>query len=141
MAQYRAYENSQQRIALAKKFIDGKIRKHMNVLEWLGKRYPHINQMAKQYFQDIEQECSELQKASSIKQVMGIEGMFSRRYWNIISTIFDEKFGFTGRIYGKTVRPMGAVDPINALFNYGYAILEGICRNAKWHGHICGFSP
>ncbi len=130
MAQYRAYENPQQRITLAKKFVDGKIRKHMNVLEWLGERYPNINQMTRQYFHDIEQECNELQKASSIKQILGIEGMFSRRCWNVISTVFDEKFGFTGRIYGKTMRPMGAVDPVNALFNYGYAILEGICRNA-----------
>jgi CRISPR-associated protein Cas1 len=65
-----------------------------------------------------------------IKDVMGIEGMIAHHYWAVISTIFDKKFEFDGRVYGKTIRPMGAVDPINALFNYGYSILESQCWKA-----------
>jgi CRISPR-associated protein Cas1 len=40
------------------------------------------------------------------------------------------KFEFRSRDYSGTCRPFGAVDPINALFNYGYSLLESQCHRA-----------
>lgn len=129
MAQYQAYGNGQ-RVDIAKKFIDAKIKNSIAVLEWLGKRYPEVAKANNERMKIINTNWVLMPKAIGIKDVMGIEGMVAHHYWAIVSTVFDKKMEFDGRVYGKTIRPMGAVDPINALFNYGYSILESQCWKA-----------
>lgn len=128
LAQFRAFE-SNKRIEVAKKIIDAKINNSIIVLKWLGERYPDIIKLTDD-MKEIEQNRVALPQASTIKEIMGFEGMVARIYWNIISSLFDEKLEFNGRIYGKTNRPMGSVDPVNTLLNYGYAILESQCWKA-----------
>jgi CRISPR-associated protein Cas1 len=129
MAQYRAYENGQ-RVDIAKKIIDAKIKNSIAVLNWLAKRYKVIDDSKDQVVKDIRANWSQLSSATTVKQVMGIEGMVARVYWDTISKVIDDRLEFDGRVYGKTFRPMGAVDPVNALFNYGYSILESQCWKA-----------
>lgn len=129
MAQYRAYEN-RQRVDIAKKIIDAKIRSSVAVLNWLAERYREVADSQEQIMKKIETNWSQLRRATTIKQVMGIEGMVARVYWDTISKVIDDRLEFDGRVYGKTFRPMGAVDPVNALFNYGYSILESQCWKA-----------
>lgn len=129
MAQYHAYENGQ-RVDIAKKFIDAKIKNSIAVLNWLGKRYPEIAKANNERMKTIDSTWALMSKAIGIKDVMGIEGIVAHHYWAIIATVFDKNLEFDGRLYGKTIRPMGAVDPINALFNYGYSILESQCWKA-----------
>lgn len=69
----------------------------------------------------------QLSQARTLAEIRGIEGMVARSYFDLISSVFPEKLEFTGRTFGNTQRPIGAVDPINALFNYGYAVLESHC--------------
>jgi CRISPR-associated protein Cas1 len=78
----------------------------------------------------ILKNLSSLPKATRVKDIMGIEGIMAHHYWDIVSLSFDTKWDFPGRSNGKTLRPMGAIDPINALFNYGYSILESQCWKA-----------
>ncbi len=61
---------------------------------------------------------------------MGIEGIVARHYWDALGKVIPDMFKFEQRGFSKVSRPMDAVDPLNALFNYGYAILEGMCRRA-----------
>ena len=129
MGQYHVYGNSQ-RVDIAKKFIDAKIKNSIAILDWLGKRYPEVAKANDERMKIIDTNWAMLAKANRIKDVMGIEGMVAHHYWAIISKVFDKKFEFDGMLYGKTIRPMGAVDPINAIFNYGYAILESQCWKA-----------
>ena len=129
MGQYQAYGNGQ-RVDIAKKFIDAKIKNSIAVLEWLGKRYPEVATANNERMKIIDTNRALMPKAARIKDVMGIEGMVAHHYWAVLATIFDKKMEFDGRVYGKTTRPMGAVDPINALFNYGYSILESQCWKA-----------
>jgi CRISPR-associated protein Cas1 len=129
MAQYRAFENGQ-RLDIAKKIIDAKIRSSVAVLNWLAERYREIADSQEQIMKEIETNWSQLRRATTIKQVMGIEGMVARVYWDTIAKVIDDRLEFDGRVYGKTFRPMGAVDPVNALFNYGYSILESQCWKA-----------
>jgi CRISPR-associated protein Cas1 len=52
-------------------------------------------------------------------------------------------FRFEARLLGKTGKPYGAADPINALFNYGYTMLESQCRrtaNARGLDPYIGFN-
>jgi CRISPR-associated protein Cas1 len=67
-----------------------------------------------------------------------MEGMVAKDYWAIASHVIDEKLGFEGRVFGKTGRPMGAVDPVNTLLNYGYSLLEAHCWRAI---NANGFDP
>jgi len=129
MAQYRAYENGH-RVDIAKKIIDAKIRNSIAVLNWLGERYREVADSKEQIMKEIRVSWSQLPKVTTIKHVMGIEGMAARAYWDTVSKIIDDRLEFDGRVYGKTFRPMEAVDPVNALFNYGYSILESLCWKA-----------
>jgi CRISPR-associated protein Cas1 len=137
MAQYKAYENGQ-RIEIAKKFIDAKIQNSIVVLKWLGERYPDVADRTKNLWDVMKKDWSFLPKARTIREVMGCEGGFAQKYWNIISSVIDERWEFETRVFGKTIRPLGAVDPINALFNYGYSILESRCWKAL---HSNGLDP
>lgn len=130
MAQYRAYNDKNERLDLAHHFITAKIQGQMQVLRWLADRYPEVEQNLTRDFKDIREECHDVEQADSIRGVMGVEGIFAQRYWNILTELFDEKWEFTGRCNKHRNKPIGAVDPLNALFNYGYAVLETICRNA-----------
>jgi CRISPR-associated protein Cas1 len=126
LAQYRAYEEN--RIDIAKEFIRAKIERTRDLFNWLLERYPDL----KGHYDlcNFDKTLDDLKGASRIREIMGIEGITARHYWDAIKESFPDKFDFNKRGYGKTDRPLGAVDPVNALFNYGYAILEGWCRRA-----------
>lgn len=129
MAQYKAYQNGQ-RVNLAKKFIDAKIKNSVAVLKWLSERYPCVAKQNEKHKQSILYNWSLISKVKSIGEIMGLEGRVANSYWQIISTTFNKNLDFIARKYGKTPSPRGAVDPINALFNYAYSILETHCRKA-----------
>lgn len=50
-------------------------------------------------------------------ELMGIEGVGGRIYWQRIGNMLPEGLGFSGRNH------QGAADPVNAALNYGYGIL------------------
>lgn len=118
--QYEAYK-SQKRIEIAKKLIEAKIKRTKEVLSWLKEKYPKINER-------IEKESKRLNDVKTIQEILMVEGRVAEIYWKELSRIFPKSFNFVTRQY--TNRPFGAVDPINALFNYGYALLEAECRKA-----------
>ena len=118
--QYEAYK-SQKRIEIAKKLIEVKIERTKEILTWLKERYPKINER-------IEKESKRLNDTKTIQEILMVEGRVAEIYWKELSGIFPKSFNFATRQY--TNRPFGAVDPINALFNYGYALLEAECRRA-----------
>lgn len=64
--------------------------------------------------------------------IMGIEGSASVIYWSAISQVVPEEFGFMERS-GRY-----ATDPVNALLNYGYGVLEGETWRAV---HFAGLDP
>jgi CRISPR-associated protein Cas1 len=50
-------------------------------------------------------------------ELMGLEGVGGRLYWQSIGNVLPEELGFSGRTH------QGATDPVNAALNYGYGIL------------------
>jgi len=127
--QYKAFD-SKRRVEIGRKFIDAKIKSSVIVLDWLVQRYPELKEKRMECFDELGKYKSELINANTISKILGIEGMVARNYWLILAETFDKKWGFEGRLFGKTGRPMGAVDPVNALFNYGYSLLESQCWRA-----------
>lgn len=117
--QYETYK-SERRVEIARKFIEAKIQRTKDVLDWLNQRYPEIDTNFK----------SDLSKAQTIPEIMNVEGRVAEFYWRQLHKLLSKKFEFENRKIGKTERPMGAVDPINCLLNYGYSLLESECRRA-----------
>ncbi|MDH3395567.1 MAG: CRISPR-associated endonuclease Cas1 [Nitrosopumilus sp.] len=69
----------------------------------------------------------------SIKQLMTYEGRIAGIYLDNLTTIFNKlspEFHFTGRKNKASSRNYNASDEINALLNYGYAILESEIRKS-----------
>ncbi len=120
--QYQTYQ-SKKRIFLAGKIIDAKIKGSKAVLDWLKERYPKVNNK-------IEKSASKLKKAKTIKEIMHVESLVAVDYWKELDKILNKKFDFFGRKTGKSKRPVGAIDEVNALLNYGYSLLETQCYRA-----------
>ena len=69
--------------------------------------------------------------SKSIKQLMTYEGRIAGIYHDNLTRIFNQlnpEFNFTGRKNKSTSRNYNMSDEINALLNYGYAILESEIR-------------
>lgn len=64
--------------------------------------------------------------------IMGYEGNASASYWKSILAIIPDEFGFKDRS-GRY-----ASDPVNAMLNYGYGVLEGECWRVI---HYSGLDP
>jgi CRISPR-associated protein Cas1 len=144
--QYEKYLNTEERISIAEKIINEKIEKSLVFLENLSNFYKEINfekrkNTFSKEFEDfnlknekirknkINTEKSDLKK--KITDLMMYEGRISSAYWSELSGIFNKiapEFNFQSRKNLSYSWNMNASDPINALLNYGYAILEGFIR-------------
>ncbi len=97
--------------------IRAKIQNSLSVIHWIksNRKYFRYNPVIDNYLKGIEY-------AKDIGAVRGIEGDVAQWYWDAITNIIDDKFEFESRRGQK--KPRHAIDPVNALLNYGYSILE-----------------
>lgn len=114
-------------LALAKFFIEGKLKNQANVLKYFSKYrksvdrelfavvYTKINQI-----EQIAAQLSEI-KGRCIDdvrgQIMSAEGRAGNLYWQGVKLLTGDKVNFPGREH------RGAADPVNSLLNYGYGML------------------
>jgi len=80
---------------------------------------------------DIMKNSEKQDVTKSIKQLMTYEGRIAGIYLENLTVIFNKltpEFHFTGRKNKSNSRNYNASDEINALLNYGYAILESEIR-------------
>ena len=118
------------RIDIARRIIDAKIQNSSKVIDWLVQRHPELKETKRACLEELALFRTKLPDTRTVAQIRGVEGMVARNYWLILAGTFDDKLEFEGRLIGKTGRPRAAVDPINALFNYGYSLLEAQCWKA-----------
>ena len=114
-------------LEFARLVVRGKIRNQRHLLLYCGKylkssapeRYATVTRIAPRLralelqARKIEGERVEERRA----ELMGIEGVAGRLYWDGVKTIVENKAEFAGRIH------QGATDAFNSLLNYGYGIL------------------
>ncbi|MEM3710204.1 MAG: CRISPR-associated endonuclease Cas1 [Nitrososphaerales archaeon] len=139
--QYYAYKD-RRGLILSKEFVLAKLKNQYSTLGTLAKRRKDsdANSSDKIYekrkeislkIQEIEQIDAE--NIDSVRSsIMSVEGIASMNYWSAIMLIIPEEFGFKERS-GRY-----ASDPINAMLNYGYGILEGEVWRAI---HFAGLDP
>ncbi len=139
--QYQKYLDSTDRFEIALKIVQSKVNNSLNLVEELSRFYKSID--ITKIRKSVEKENllllgimknSEKQDISkSIKQLMTYEGRIAGVYLENLKTIFNKlnpEFHFTGRKNKTNSRNYNASDEINALLNYGYAILESEIRKS-----------
>ncbi len=139
--QYQKYLDSNNRFEIALKLVQTKVEHSLNLLEELSKFYESVDIIKIRKSAEKEDllllqimKNSEKQDVTkSIKQLMTYEGRIAGIYLSKITEIFNllnPEFNFTGRKNKTNSRNYNASDEINALLNYGYAILESEIRKA-----------
>ena len=112
------------RIELARTIVSNKIGNQSVFLAKLLRNHPEIqpDDAAIPQLRALQAKCN---TASAIKPLLGIEGLAAKTYfsaWN--ACILNKEFTFPGR----KKRP--AADPINAMLNFGYSLLQAQVEGA-----------
>jgi len=133
--QYQKYLDSTDRFEITLKIVQTKIIHSLNLLEELSRFYESIDiikitkaaEKEDLFLLDVMKNSENQDISKSIKQLMTYEGRIARIYHENLTTIFNQlnpEFNFMGRKNKTNSRNYNASDEINALLNYGYAILE-----------------
>ncbi len=125
-AQLLAY-NDQRGLDFARLVVRGKIRNQRHLLLYFGKylkqsdpeRFNAVSEIARK-LRGLELQTRRVEGLSideRRQELMGLEGVAGRLYWQGVKTIVEGRVEFMGRVH------QGAGDTVNALLNYGYGIL------------------
>lgn len=114
------YAALNQRLGMAKYFVDEKIKRHTK----------HLNSVGIQVDENLWKE--RMSKADSIEKLLGVEGNFSRYYFKYYFSLFSPTL-HKGK---RSKRP--AMDPVNAMLSYCYSIVYNLLT-AKLY--MVGFEP
>ncbi|MBI4444430.1 MAG: CRISPR-associated endonuclease Cas1 [Acidobacteria bacterium] len=119
--------NDARGLEFARLIVRGKIRNQRHLLLYFGKylkqsdpgRFASIAETAKK-LRALELQARKVEGSTveeKRQELMGLEGVSGRLYWQGVKEIVESKVEFMGRVH------QGAADALNALLNYGYGIL------------------
>lgn len=139
--QLRKAYSKEERLKLARAFAEGKIHnqkvtlyEYYKYFKASGKRYHHLAS-ALSYLDKL---LMELSKASTISEVMGVEALAARRYWEAVATLLPSDVSFKQRVTKSRQLPEVELDIFNKALNIGY----GVLRRAVWRAiFIAGLNP
>jgi CRISPR-associated protein Cas1 len=136
--QYAKYLDSKERHLIASNIVLEKVDKSLQLLRELSRYYDCLDIDAiEKAFNDEHS----VKQSTDINDLRTFEGRIATIYWDSLSKIFNilyPGFHFQGRRNKSYSWNMNASDEINALLNYGYAILESLCRK---HINVIGLDP
>jgi len=124
--QFRAADDPEKCIALAKSFIAGKIQNARNTLMRAARESesPVESDGLKKTGESLASYIRNMEKAASLDEVRGHEGMASREYFGSLNLCFrQQREDFV--LDGRNRRP--PKDPVNALLSFVYALLLHDC--------------
>lgn len=114
--------NTEEGLNLAKEWIDRKLANQSGLLKKLKQTRPEKEETLAGAMEKIETQRASLKGLKGMiedvrQQILGIEGMSSKNYFEALSGIMPEKYRFEGRSRDP------AKDEFNCLLNYGYGVL------------------
>ena len=121
--QYEKYLDPESRLYIAGQIVKQKVKSSQSLIRALSEFYD-ID------FETINKEMQRLDY-DNINSLMMYEGRIASAYWTELSKIFNQlapDFHFETRKNLSYSWNMNASDPVNALLNYGYALLESMVR-------------
>src|SRR5690625_3666154 len=105
------YLNNDQRLYLARKFVESSIFHMLRNI----RRYKNKNGV-QQLIERLEIYQNQLLDMRSVPEIMGLEGVFRQNYYTAFNYFLDDNFAFDDR----TKRPPR--DPLNALISFGNSL-------------------
>lgn len=116
-------------LEFARAVVRGKIRNQRHLLLYCGKYMKQSNPERFEALAGLTRQLRQLELqarrvtgatvADKRQELLGLEGVAGRLYWQGFKLIVEDKAEFMGRVHRD------AADPLNALLNYGYGILYG----------------
>jgi CRISP-associated protein Cas1 len=125
VAQVGAYQDPERRLKIAREFIREKVSKTVALAEHLSKTLPFSPE-------SIRKEASGSQ-GTSLNDLRVYEARVAQANWREFAKAVDTlwpKSCFVARRSSQRSWSNSAADQVNALFNYGYSLLESVCRYA-----------
>ena len=115
MAQHERYRDQSFRVRFSKTLIKAKLKNQRNFLVRYQRNQPETNlknsiELLKKYTRRIEQ-------SKTIEEIMGLEGIGARVYFEAYGKLLLGGFEFSKREYYPPP------DPVNALLSFGYMLL------------------
>jgi CRISPR-associated protein Cas1 len=133
LAQHSAFLNPERRMEIAKTIVAAKIHNQISIVRKY--KYHDTNSDFDEHLSAIDSFLHSLDDADSIEEVMGVEGVSAKYYWNCFRHLLKNPI-FTRREY----RP--SPDYVNSLLNLGYTFLSNeitTCLIAKHFDLEIGF--
>ena len=121
--QYEKYLNPETRLYISGQIVKQKVKSSVNLIKELSNFYDIDLTTINREIERIDYD--------NVKSLMMYEGRIAAAYWSCLSEIFKElapDFNFQSRKNLSYSWNMNASDPVNAMLNYGYAILESLVR-------------
>jgi len=126
LAQFASHNTPERRAQIARAILDVKLSKSVELLRFLSRFYPCDPG-------PVEAEAERGPSAETISDLMVWEGRTAVAYWvefgKVVNRLWPEARFISRKGKGKSWA-QSATDPVNALLNFGYALLEGRVRHA-----------
>lgn len=125
VAQVEAYGDLRRRLKIAREFIREKVSKTLELGQELSRTLP--------YSPDPVREEIAGDQGATLNGLMLYESRVALAHWTQYAKAVEKlwpKSGFVSRRSPHRSWNNSAADPINALLNYGYSLLESSCRAA-----------
>ncbi len=142
--QYQKYLDEKVRYEIAEKIVFSKIDLSVNLLKELAKFYKIDFKKAENIVQkevQTYQEAIKTEKNPLFSTLMALEGRIAMSYFENLAKVFSKlspEFNFETRWVQENRKNYNAVDEVNCLLNYGYAILESEIKKMI---HSIGLDP
>ena len=124
-AQVEAHLDSEKRVVIARSFIEAKLERSSQVLNWLGESCD-----IERDIRSFKEEAHGLGHAKTVDEIRSLEARAAETYWRAFQKAVPSKLEFKSRSTKARNRQYNASDPVNALLNYGYAFLQSSVRRA-----------
>ena len=138
--QYQKYLDDKSRFEIALELVNSKVSSSVNLIKELSRFYDIIklNLVKSQFDHEIQNYFLNVHDdnrpiSDKLKKLMNFEGRIAQihldQFRKLVTEISPE-FKFVGRMNKSNSWNVNASDEINALLNYGYAILESIVKKS-----------
>jgi CRISPR-associated protein Cas1 len=119
------YLNPQERIVIARKFVDGAAFNMLKNLRYYANRDREVSAQ----IEAMETLCNQVEKAEAIPELMGIEGNIRQNYYQAFDAILND-FAMDGR----SKQPPS--NEVNALISFGNMMCYAVCLGQLYHTQL-----
>lgn len=134
LKQLQMMSDEQKNLALARPIVIGKLTNQRHLLARRSRLPAHARVRAEvsTAIGGIVEMTARAQSAASSESLRGFEGKAGAYYWSAVRMFVPAAWGFKQRVYHPST------DPINALFSFGYALLQ---KDVNAVAQLVGLDP